>query len=379
MIITVSDDGDGIDVERVRAEAAARGTDTAGLSDEEVMYLIFRTGFSTAEYISEISGRGVGLDAVRESVESVRGRIEIRSERGVGSEFRLIVPITLAVMPCLLVSAGDRSFALPMHSVMQSVAHDPTTETHAEGQSFVWIGEQPVPVASLAEMLGIPASPGDSVGPIIVVGGVTRRYAFRVDALSGQRDVVVKGLGGLLPRLDLLAGASVEPDGSIVLVLDAAGLIDRARLARTGGDRLAAMLELELQDDDLLDRPQRGTILVVDDAMTVRELQRSILERSGFEVRLAADGLEALAALEQGAPDLVLTDVEMPNMDGFTLTETIRAKPEFANLPILILTSRSSDTDRQRGLDAGADGYITKSSFDETSLLAAVNRLLGRR
>ncbi len=374
VIIAVSDDGGGIDVDRVREEAGAQGTDTESLGDDDVLSMIFRSGLSTATFISEISGRGVGLDAVRSSVEGVRGRIEVHSEPGRGCEFRIIVPITLAVMPCLLVSAGGRRYAVPMHSVLVSVAYDPTKESRSEGRTRVWVGDRPVPVANLSDTLGHPSDPAGA-GAVVVLAGVTRSHAFRVDELIGQRDVVVKGLGKLLPRLDLMAGASVEPDGSIILVLDAPGLIDRARLAHAGGDRIASALEPELMAGR---GASGGAVLVVDDAMTVRELQRSILRRAGFDVRVAGDGVEALAALAEAPADLVLTDVDMPNMDGFALTEAIRAQPSTENLPILILTSRDSDTDRQRGLEAGADGYIVKSAFDEAGLLAAVNRLLGR-
>jgi len=202
---------------------------------------------------------------------------------------------------------------------------------------------------------------------------MARSHAFQVDALLGQRDVVVKGLSRLLPRLDVLAGASVDPDGSILLVLDAAALIERARTAKPGpsaGERPGGSQAAPAA---------RGSILVVDDALTVRELQRSILERNGFDVRVAADGQEALALLAERQPDLVLTDVEMPRMDGFELTQAIRSHPSIRNLPILMLTSRASETDRKRGLDAGADGYIIKSGFDETRLLGAVNALLGRQ
>ena len=373
VIITVTDDGRGIDVARVREEATQRGADVSGLSDEEALFLVFRSGLSTARFISEVSGRGVGLDVVRTSIDAVRGRIEIRSTPGAGSEFRIVVPITLAVLPCLLLSVGARRYAVPMHSVTVSQAFDAAGTTHAEGRPIVWVGGEPVPVSTLAQTLGIEGETRDD-GPVVVVAGVTRRHAFRVDALVGQRDVVVKGLGRLLPRLDVLAGASVEPDGSILLVLDAPGLIDRARLARVPADRVVAMLE-----DDMTTTQRGGSILVVDDALTVRELQRSILERAGFEVRLASDGIEALALLADAPADLVLTDVEMPRMDGFQLTEAIRALPSLANVPIIVLTSRASEEDRQRGLEAGADGYIIKSAFDEAGLLAAVDRLLGRR
>ena len=370
VILAVSDDGRGIDLARVREEATRRGSDASTLSDDEALYLIFRSGLSTAGFISDVSGRGVGLDVVKQAVDAARGRIEVRSNPGEGTEFRIVVPITLAVLPCLLLELGGKRFAVPMHSVL--VAQEGELEaTHAEGRPVVWLGNQAVPLSDLANVLGMP---GAATGPTIVLSGVTRRHAFRADALFGQRDVVVKGLGRLLPRLDVLAGASVEPDGSILLVLDAPGLIDRARARR----HRAVPSIAEAPAATVGPAARRGSILVVDDALTVRELQRSILERAGYEVRTADDGVDALARLAEHPSDLVLTDVEMPRMDGFALVEAIRARPSLSTIPVVILTSRASDEDRRRGLEAGADGYIVKSAFDESSLLDAVERLLGR-
>jgi two-component system chemotaxis sensor kinase CheA len=374
VIVAVTDDGRGIDVGRVREQAARAGADLSGLSDEETVYSIFRSGLSTARFVSDVSGRGVGLDVVRSSLEAVRGRVEVRSEPGAGCEFRIIVPITLAVLPCLLIAAGAQRYAIPMHSVVLAQFSSPATETHAEGRAVVWVGAEPVAVSSLPATLGLAVTADDRPQlPVVVLASVTRKHAFRVDALLGQRDVVVKGLGRLLPRLDVLAGASVEPDGSILLVLDAPGLIDRARQSR------APVRDSPDADHGGGGTPHRGALLVVDDALTVRELERSILERAGYVVRTAGDGVEALARLAEESADLVLTDVEMPRMDGFALTEAIRAHPALANVPVLILTSRTSEEDRQRGLEVGADGYIVKSAFDETALIGAVERLLGRR
>jgi two-component system chemotaxis sensor kinase CheA len=254
-----------------------------------------------------------------------------------------------------------------MHSGV--LAQGEAAETRAEGRPVVWIGSQAVPLSNLGATLGLPR---DDTGPIVVVAGLTRRHAFRVGALVGQRDVAVKGLSRLLPRLDVLAGASVEPNGSILLVLDVSGLIDRARLTRS-----RAAVPVATDAAPAAPTRARVRLLVVDDALTVRELQRSILERGGYEVLTASDGVEAMAILAEGPVDLVLTDVEMPRMDGFALTEAIRAHPARGNVPVLILTSRASVEDRQRGLEAGADGYIVKSAFNEAALLAAVERLLG--
>lgn len=369
VIIAVTDDGRGIDTTGVSQRAARQGIDTEGMSEQELLALTFHPGLSTTAFVTDVSGRGVGLDVVKTNVEAARGRVEVRSEPGEGTEFRIIVPITLAVLRCLLVEAGGQRFALPFHRVVLSQADEPATRVYAEGRPVVWVDNQPVPLSALAVTLGI-ARGEPAAGPIVVLADTSRRHAFQVDRLVGQRDVVLKGLSRLLPHLPAIAGASVEPDGSILVVLDPPGLIQRAPQSTRATSTPAPARHK--------DGP-RQRILVVDDALTVRELQRSILERAGFQVRVACDGSQAMAKLAEERSDLVMTDVEMPTMDGFALTEAIRAHPTLANIPVLILSSLSSEADRQRGLDVGADGYIIKSGFDEKSLLAAVNRLLGAR
>jgi two-component system chemotaxis sensor kinase CheA len=208
-----------------------------------------------------------------------------------------------------------------------------------------------------------------------VLGTTGATHAFRVEELIGQRDVVVRGLGGLIPRMECVAGGSVEPDGSILFVLDVPALLQHARASLPAADRPQPTA---LPDSQPAGVVHRASLLVVDDALTVRELQRSILERAGYEVRTANDGLEAMAMLGQRRADLVLTDIEMPNLDGFGLTARIRGEPALANIPILMVTSRTSEEDRRRGLEAGCSGYIVKSEFDEGRLLSAVSGLLGK-
>jgi two-component system chemotaxis sensor kinase CheA len=363
VVISISDDGGGIDVEAVRGAASARGIDTADLADAEVLQLVFRSGLSTARELTDVSGRGVGLDVVHSSVEAARGRIEIESAPGTGTVIRLIVPITLAVLACLVVTAGGQRFGLPLHRVV--VVHDHRVAiTRGEGRTMLWRGDEPVPVTALADALGQPGGCAPD-GPIVVVNGTLRRHAFQVDSLVGRREAVVKGLSPVLPRLDAVAGTCVEPDGSVLVVLDPPTLVERAhrRQARA--------------TPPPVDAAARRHILVVDDALTVRELQRSILLRAGFDVSVAGDGVDALARLAAGGIDLVLTDVEMPRMDGFTLTRSIRQDPALANLPVLIITTLESEHHRQQGFDAGADGYIVKASFDEAALIEAVERVLG--
>jgi two-component system, chemotaxis family, sensor kinase CheA len=369
VVVTVSDDGRGIDGERVRSAASARGVDLD--EGHDALEAIFDSGLSTAETISDVSGRGVGLDVVRANVQAIRGRVEVASTPGAGAEFRVVVPITLAVLRCLLVEAGGRRYALPMHSVMMAARPDPDEGLRAGGRAAMWVDDDVVQISGLAASLGTEdETPGD--GPVVVVAGLAGRHAFRVDRLLGQRELVVKGLGPLLPRVDVLAGGSVEPDGSVVPVLDVAGLVERAHRTRA-----AAPAPVPAEAAALPER-ERPSILIVDDALPVRELERAILERAGFEVRTAGDGDEALALLAERPADLVLSDVEMPHMNGLELTRAIRAEPHIRNVAVLLLTSRSSEQDRRAGLEAGADGYLVKSAFDEATLLAAVERLLGQ-
>jgi two-component system chemotaxis sensor kinase CheA len=373
VVVTVADDGRGIDLERVRERAREAGDGLEGAGDGDAIYAIFRSGLSTAPEVSEVSGRGVGLDVVRTSLASVRGRVEVRSEPGAGTEFRLSVPITLAVLPCLVVEAAGRRYGIPMHSVVSGEAAGWTGD-YVEGQAVIRVRDQVLPVASLAWTLGTGDEAAVNGGPAVVVASLTRRHAFQVDALLGQRDVVLKDLGRLLPRLDLLAGASVEPDGSILLVLDASGLVNQARWIRPGVRGAVESSPAQPASPASTGQP---SLLVVDDTAVVRELERSILELAGYQVRTAGDGQEALAMLADAPADLVITDVDMPWCDGFELTRAIRAEPRLAGLPVVILTSKADEADRRRGLEAGADAYVVKGDFDQQALLEIVGRLLG--
>jgi two-component system chemotaxis sensor kinase CheA len=374
VILVIGDDGRGIDVDAVRAATDAGDED----DDESVLGGIFRSGVSTAREVTDVSGRGVGLDVVRAQLEAIRGRVEVHNDPGRGCEFRLSVPITLAVVPCLVVRCGSRRYAVPAQAVLTAVsAGDPAT-LHAGGRPMVMAGGRAVPVTDLEAILG--SGEGGGEGPALVLSVLTRSHAVRVDALEGQRDVVLKSLGGLLPRLDVVAGATIEADGSVLVVLEPGALIDRARRMHRPPASAAATAATTTARQGAPPPPRsRRSVLVVDDARTVRELQRSILERAGYEVRTAADGLEALSRLAERPVDLVLTDVEMPRMDGFALTEAIRAHQVLRNTAVLVLSSRAGDDDRRRGLEAGADGYIVKSAFDQATLLDAVDRLLGGR
>lgn len=377
MVIAITDDGAGIDVARVRAAAEKRGIDVSSLDEAASLRLIFLAGVSTAEVLTEVAGRGVGLDVVIDALEQVRGRVEVSTEPGRGSEFRIIVPITLTIVPCLIMAVSGQAFAVPMAAVVRVLKSDTSTRP-AGGRSHALVDGRGLALTDLSEVLGLSTG---IPGPSVVLGTTGATHAFRVDALVGQRDVVVRGLGGLIPRVECVAGASVEPDGSILFVLDVPALLQRARSNRPA-EAVPATTARPVPAAPAAPAPAaaaRASLLVVDDALMVRELQRSILVRAGYEVRTASDGREALALLAEKPADLVLTDIEMPNLDGFELTAGIRSQPRLANIPILMVTSRTSEEDRRRGLDAGADGYIVKSEFDEGRLLSAVSGLLGKR
>jgi len=364
VVIAISDDGAGINVAAVRASAAKAGVDVTGLSEDESLHLIFRSGISTAKVLTENEGRGVGLDVVATAVEAVHGEIQVVNHPGAGAEFRIIVPITLTVVPCLIVSIAGQSFALPLHRIVRML--EAQNVQLVSGRKLAVVDGLAVPVSDLAALLGLPSATG---GPWVLLGTAADSHAFQVETVLRKRDVVVRGLTGRLRGLKAVSGASIEPNGSILLVLDVSTLIERSIATRegprTGADRLTGPI-----------RPL--AVMVVDDALMVRELQRSILERGGYAVRTASDGAEALDMLAEQPADLVVTDLEMPNLDGYTLIKNIRAHPRLANTPVLIVSSHASDEDHQRGLEAGADAYIVKTSFDEAGLLSAVSRLLGR-
>ncbi len=364
VVIAISDDGAGINLAAVRAAAAKAGVDVNGLTDDESLHLILRSGISTAKVLTEESGRGVGLDVVSTAVAAVHGTVEIVNNPGSGAEFRIVVPITLTVVPCLVVSIDTQSFALPLHRILRML--EPQNVQVVSGRKLAVIDGVAVPVSDLAELLGLPSADG---GPWILLGTASSPHAFQVETVLQKRDVVVRGLTGRLRGLKAMSGASIEPNGSILLVLDVPQLIE---LSGSVSETVSTVTDKAVGPTRAL------SILVVEDALMVRELQRSILERGGYEVRTANDGAEALAMLADRPADLVVTDLEMPIVDGFQLIGSIRAHPRTANIPVLIVSSRASEEDHQRGLDAGADGYIVKTSFDEAGLLSAVSRLLGR-
>jgi two-component system chemotaxis sensor kinase CheA len=341
------------------------------MTDQQVTALIFRPGFSTKGIITDLSGRGVGLDVVLTNIERMKGTITIASEPGKGSVFSIRLPITLATTQALLLRVAGEVFAVPIAAVgvIGEVALDEVTTV--ESREAILVDGVPTALVRMHEVLGLAEQGRLEEGrksPFVVLGSADDRVAFLVDELLGEHEIVVKGLGAQLRRVRNVSGATILGDGSVVLILNVFDLIKSSQKVR--GLWLAEKRRVEAE------RGERSRILVVDDSVTTRMLEKNILEGSGYEVSLAVDGLDALEKLAAGSFDLVVSDVEMPRMNGFELARQIRREPARRDLPIVLVTSLSSEDDKRTGIEAGADAYITKGAFDQGNLIATIRQLL---
>lgn len=359
VIVTVSDDGRGVSPELL-AEAEREGS---------LAEVLTRAGLSTAEEVTDLAGRGVGLGAVKSHVETFGGTLEVTSEPGAGTSVRLRLPLTLALLEVLLFERGGHAFALPLPVVEEVVAVSETLSL--TGRPSLDLRGHAVPLADLADVLGADAAALPPRPPAIVILGGGRRLALLCDKLYGEEEVVVKPLGPLLASVHGYLGAAILGDGRIALILDPATL---ARGPAAVTQRLPAAADSSPEAN-----AGAPKVLVVEDSFTVRQLQRSILEAAGYRVSMARDGRDALQRLaDEHDIALVVTDVEMPELDGLELVKALRADPRTQSLPVIVVTTRGSDDDRRRGIEAGADAYMTKSSFDQQALLETVERLIGR-
>ena len=362
--VTVSDDGRGI--ERAQVLARARAMGLAVPADAAAhLRLVFHPGLSTAARVSEISGRGVGLDVVNGELEALHGRLELRSEPGRGTTFRLSLPVSLSTFRVLVVEAAGRAFGLVTSSVERVLRVSPRDLTVVQDRPMLMRADGSLQVAQLAGVLGLTsrAAPPERQ-PLVIVAAGDDRCAIAVDALVAELEIVLKPLGPRLAGVPGVAGAAMLPDGRVCLVLTAADLVRQARAADARGAALPAT-----------DAPPRH-LIVADDSVTTRLLLRGVLEEAGYLVTEAADGQAALELLEARGADLVVSDVEMPRMDGLTLTRAIRRSSRFRGLPVVLVTSLESDPERLAGLEAGATAYLKKSAFEQDALLETLAQLL---
>jgi two-component system chemotaxis sensor kinase CheA len=352
--IEVRDDGRGVAGELLQA---ADGPAALG-------GMLARAGMSTAASVTSLSGRGVGLDAVKNHVESVGGRLEIDSQPGRGTTVSLLLPMNLALLEVLMLERGQSVFGVPISGVAEAI--QVTEVMSLMGRPVVRLGGEAVPLIDLVMVLGGSAPALPARFPAIILARDGRRVALSCDRILGEDAVVVKPLGRVLANTPGYLGGAVMGDGRVALVLDPLQLLSTDTDARPAPAHSGAPTE-------------PSTVLVVDDQFTVRELQRSILEASGYRVETARDGREAWERLSaRSGIDLVVTDLEMPEMGGLELTTAIRNNAQISSLPIVIVTSRNGDEDERRGLDAGADAYIVKERFDQRTLLDTVEQLIGR-
>jgi len=371
IVIVVADDGRGIDYQRLRKKAVEKGLIGAGqaLSEEEESQLLFLSGLSTADSVTELAGRGVGMDVVKTEISAIGGRLEVSSSPGRGATFTIYLPLTLAVTQTVLVRAGAMSAAILASGVEQvlRVKADQLV-AHYEKGSVSFQGHD-YPLHYLRELLGHRgATDIQASNSVLLVRGGSQRAAIHVDHLSGNREMVVKNIGPQLARLPGVSGATVMPDGSIVLILNPVQLAARRQhvLARTTG--------MEVTSNVAAEAP---IVMVVDDSITVRKITTRLLEREGYRVLTARDGVDALEQLKSERPAVMLIDIEMPRMDGFDLTRNVRGDPKTMDIPIIVISSRSAPKHRSRAAELGVNVYLGKP-YEESDLLRQIAAFVHR-
>jgi chemotaxis protein histidine kinase CheA/ActR/RegA family two-component response regulator len=376
IVIQVQDDGKGLDPQRLRVAAVQKGlmseADAAQLTTAQLYALVFTPGFSTAETISEISGRGVGMDIVQTTANRLKGRVELDSMPGQGSTCTIRLPLTLTITRVLLVKAHGETFAIPLADVTQIVRLEPEAIERLGGIPVVRIDAHILPMLRLGEQLHLPQLTDSTPShlPVVVVQVGQQQIAIVVDQLLGGREVVVKTLGSHLRRVTGIIGSTVMGDGSIVLILNPAELMR---------DTTASVVSPPVSRPTVVRSTDTLEILIVDDSFSVRRVVANLIKSVGWRPVLAKDGLEALDIIQRATqlPDVILLDVEMPQMDGYELTSTLRAHPSYRALPIVMLTSRSGAKHRQKAFEVGATEYLVKPYHDET-LIEVVRRLASR-
>jgi chemosensory pili system protein ChpA (sensor histidine kinase/response regulator) len=367
VVLQFSDDGAGLDLQRIRSKAVSLGLAAAdaALSDEQAAELIFAPGFSTADTLTELAGRGVGMDVVRSEAQALGGRVTIDTESGRGTRFTIRLPLTLAVTQVVLVASAGKTYALPSTLVEQVLQVREPELTAAADAGTLEVGGQLLPYHYLPALLGEGErfEPGQRSRPVLALHSAGERIALQVDEVLGNREVVIKNLGPQLARVPGIAGATVLGTGDIVLILNPLAL------GRNAGTLTTAAADVHPAP------VHRPTVMVVDDSLTVRRVTQRLLEREGYRVALAKDGVDALEQLPEVRPDLMLVDIEMPRMDGFDLVRHVRGDAATAALPIIMITSRTADKHRNVALGLGVNAYFGKP-FQEPVLLGAIAGLL---
>ncbi|GAA9337795.1 chemotaxis histidine kinase/response regulator CheAY2 [Helicobacter pylori] len=363
IVIKISDDGKGLDPVMLKEKAIEKGVisekDAEGMSDREAFNLIFKPGFSTAKVVSNVSGRGVGMDVVKTNIEKLNGIIEIDSEVGVGTTQKLKIPLTLAIIQALLVGVQEEYYAIPLSSVLETVCISQDEICTVDGKSVLRLRDEVLSLVRLSDIFKVDAIlESNSDVYVVIIGLADQKIGVIVDYLIGQEEVVIKSLGYYLKNTRGIAGATVRGDGKITLIVDVGAMMDMAKSIKVN----ITTLMNESENMKSKNSPSDYVVLAIDDSSTDRAIIRKCLKPLGITILEAANGLEGLEMLKNGdkTPDAILVDIEMPKMDGYTFASEVRKYNKFKNLPLIAVTSRVTKTDRMRGVESGMTEYITK-------------------
>jgi two-component system, chemotaxis family, sensor histidine kinase and response regulator WspE len=374
--IIISDDGGGVDLDKTREIVVKRKLidreAAATLSEAELLEFLFLPGFTVKSAVTEISGRGVGLDVVQDMVKQVRGTVRVSSQSGQGTRFLLQLPVTLSVIRTLLVEVGGEPYAFPLAAIVRTLQLSKDKIELLEGRQHFDFEGRRVGLVTAHQVLGTrePSPVGDKL-PVIVLGDLSHTYGLVVDRFLGERELVVQPLDPQLGKIKDIAAGALMDDGSPVLIVDSEDLIQSM-------DKLvSAGLLSKVAHVSPSKETKRKRVLVVDDSLTVRELERKLLGNQGYQVEVAVDGMDGWNAVRTGHFNLVVTDIDMPRMDGIELVSLIRKDPNLKSVPVVVVSYKDRDEDRKRGLEAGAAYYLTKGSFHDETLLQAVVDLIG--
>ncbi|WQW62687.1 chemotaxis histidine kinase/response regulator CheAY2 [Helicobacter pylori] len=363
IVIKISDDGKGLDPVMLKEKAVEKGViserDAEGMSDREAFNLIFKPGFSTAKVVSNVSGRGVGMDVVKTNIEKLNGIIEIDSEVGVGTTQKLKIPLTLAIIQALLVGVQEEYYAIPLSSVLETVRISQDEIYTVDGKSVLRLRDEVLSLVRLSDIFKVDAIlESNSDVYVVIIGLADQKIGVIVDYLIGQEEVVIKSLGYYLKNTRGIAGATVRGDGKITLIVDVGAMMDMAKSIKVN----ITTLMNESENTKSKNSPSDYIVLAIDDSSTDRAIIRKCLKPLGITLLEATNGLEGLEMLKNGdkIPDAILVDIEMPKMDGYTFASEVRKYNKFKNLPLIAVTSRVTKTDRMRGVESGMTEYITK-------------------
>ncbi len=377
VVIDVEDDGRGLDLPRIKEVALKQGVATEPMlqqmDEQQLSHLIFAPGFSTSPIITDISGRGVGLDVVRQEVERLKGHVHVVSTPGAGLRVSVQLPLTVAIMRVLIVEAGGQRWGVPLLSVEETVPVALSSLQTVEQRLAMELRGRTIPVVRLADALGLPPGLAHGTGeaqeqPVVIAHSLEQRVGFLVNRVIGEEEIFLKSLGSHLGKVSQVSGAAILATGEVIVILEAAQLIASAKSPQAGAAGITSSLGSPAR------APRR--ILIAEDSLVIRELERTILETQGYEVETAVDGADALEKLGQRKFDLLLSDVQMPRMDGFELCLAVRKQPALRELPVVFVTSLSREAEKRRGIEVGAQAYIVKGAFDQRTLLQAISRLL---